>query len=204
MLIVGDHTVSIPAARQFRDAGIATDLDSALGVAKTMNPRVCIIDSGLEGGALGVASELRRIAPDVGIVVLGESFGGSEVLDAIVAGARGYALKSFDGQSLRDRVERLCRGEAAIPEEALINLLDELERRERAAVRRRMLGQRLTERELEVLELLSDGLGTRKIADRLFISAVTVRSHIASLVRKLDVNGRVEAIAYYRRLDRRV
>ena len=127
------------------------------------------------------------------IVFLGASIGDKDDLfGALRAGAKGYLpTRGATVEGLRRALEGVLRGEAAIPRELVALLVDEF--REYGPRRRALVGHNghdLTSREWEVLDLLRQGLSTNDIADRLFISAATVRSHVSGLKRKLGVSDR--------------
>jgi DNA-binding NarL/FixJ family response regulator len=105
----------------------------------------------------------------------------------------GYLLKDIDPEQLPRALSAVLNGEAAIPRWIVSRLVDELRRK--PGRRLRVGGSRvtLTARESEILNLLLEGLTTAEIAERLFVAQVTVRSHIAALLRKLDVPDRASA-----------
>jgi DNA-binding NarL/FixJ family response regulator len=119
-----------------------------------------------------------------------------EFLAAMRIGTAGYLLKSISPARLPAVVEGVLRGEAAIPRTLVATLVNRV--RARKSSRRLIVGGRrgidLTSREWEVLDLLREGLSTREIANRLLISEVTVRRHIGSVLKKLQVASRAEAV----------
>jgi DNA-binding NarL/FixJ family response regulator len=140
--------------------------------------------------------EISWKLPDCRVVVFGDSRDAVDVLEALRAGASGYLLKDIDLAPLPTTLQRVLAGEAALPRALvgrLIESLHERERRRRLAVR-----HDLTNRELEVLELLAEKLTTAEIARRLFIEKVTVRTHVASILRKLGAVDRQAAIRLVR------
>jgi DNA-binding NarL/FixJ family response regulator len=123
-----------------------------------------------------------------------------DLLNALRAGAAGYLPKDVDPARLPHALHAVYRGEAAIPRALVTRLVSEF--REHGSRRRTIVSEKghdLTSREWEVLELLRRGLSTAEIAERLFVTSVTVRTHIASLLKKLDVPDRDGL----RRLDER-
>ena len=120
---------------------------------------------------------------------------------ALRAGVVGYLLKDIDPDRLPAALRAALAGEAALPRALVLRLMHELRDREpnraghRAASSAPALdATRLSNRERQVLELMQEGRSTREIADALFISPVTVRSHVASIVRKLHVGSRRDAL----------
>jgi DNA-binding NarL/FixJ family response regulator len=104
-------------------------------------------------------------------------------------------LKGMNEDELPDAVERVLQGHASLPGNLVARLIDEFRDRERFRVN--LPGGRaalLSPREWEVLELMRSGSTTAEIAERLFVSQTTVRSHISAILRKLEVHDRSEAI----------
>jgi DNA-binding NarL/FixJ family response regulator len=158
-------------------------------------PDVCLVDVDLNGGGLRAVAEVAGRAPAVRLVLLAEDADDEPFLDAIRVGAVGYVPKRIAPERLPNIVRAVLDGEPAIPR-ALVGLLIA---HYRARPARRQLpsqsgGADLTSREWEVLDFMRAGLSTRQIADRLFISEVTVRRHIGSVLKKLDVTSRADAL----------
>jgi DNA-binding NarL/FixJ family response regulator len=158
-------------------------------------PDVCLVDVDLQGGGLRAAAEVAGRAPAVRLVLLADDADDEPFLDAIRVGAAGYVPRRIAPERLPNIVRAVLDGEPAIPR-ALVGLLIS---HYRARPARRQLagngrGGDLTSREWEVLDFMRAGLSTRQIADRLFISEVTVRRHIGSVLKKLDVESRADAL----------
>jgi DNA-binding NarL/FixJ family response regulator len=142
-------------------------------------------------GASGVetAAALVERDPSVRILMLSASSEDADVLAAVKVGARGYLLKSVSTAELLDAVTRTAAGEATFSPGLAALVLGEYRRIGRnepspAAV--------LTEREIEILRMVSTGLAARQIAERLVVSHRTVQNHIQNTLRKLQLHNRVE------------
>jgi DNA-binding NarL/FixJ family response regulator len=160
-----------------------------------VRPDICLIDVDLPGGGIRGAAEVAARVPGVAIVMLAEEADERQFLDALHVGAVGYILKSISAARLPDVLRAVAGGEPAVPRSLVVSLIDgyrdRVARRRVSAPRR---GADLTTREWEVFDFMSDGLTTREIAARLLISEVTVRRHIGSALKKLDVESREEAL----------
>ena len=156
-------------------------------------PDVCLLAIGMPGNGIAAAREIAREVPSTQIVMLATSTEGEDLFDSVRAGAVGYLMKSTDPARLPLALRGVISGEAAFPRPLLRQLIDRLRELER--VEGDLEGCKLTEREREVLELLSAGVPDSAIALRLSISAVTVRRHISHIVRKLGVVDRGAAVA---------
>ncbi len=150
----------------------------------------------MPGNGIVAAAEIASRLPETAIVMLTVSRDDSDLFDALRAGASGYLLKDTDPSRLAHALRGVLDGEAALPRTLVARVIDEF----RARGRRRRLtfaksrGVELTEREWEVLELLHQKLSTAEIAERLMVSQVTVRTHIAAILRKLRVPDRAAAM----------
>ena len=158
-------------------------------------PDVCLLDVDLRGDGVRVAAELSARCPSVAVVLLAESESETQFLQAMRVGARGYMNKAIAPSALAKVIRAAVKGELAIPRSLIRVLVDEY--RDRPSRHYVAIGGKdvdLTSREWEVLEFLREGLSTRQISLRLFISEVTVRRHIGAIVRKLKVDSRADAV----------
>lgn len=176
----------------------ASSVPAALEAASRDRPDVCLIDTELPGGAIEALLVLAERLPGTAIVMFARSPSGAELLRCVEAGAWGYLPKQIDPARLSVALQRVAEGEAAVPRTLMTTLIEDL--RERARRRRLPLVRDLTTREFEVLDLMRRGLATGEIAGHLHIAKVTVRTHIASILRKLAAADRETAI---HQLDRR-
>jgi DNA-binding NarL/FixJ family response regulator len=149
-------------------------------------------DAGLDG--LAALPRLRAAAPGCEVVVLTASGTEENLLGAIRAGAAGYLLKSEPPERIVSFLEGVANGEAALSGEVARRLLDQVRSGGRLGGVPDEIAEALSAREVEVLLLLDDHLSTDDIAKRLFISEHTVRSHVKSMLRKLGVSSRRDAL----------
>ncbi len=202
ILIADDHPLtrdalaSLLARGGFEVVGEAADGVEALELAQRLEPDLVLLDltmPGLDG--LSALPRLRSACPGCEVVVLTASGTEENLLGAIRAGAAGYLLKSEPPERIVSFLRGVANGEAALSGEVARRLLDQV----RVGGRRGggvpdYIARSLSAREVEVLLLLDDHLSTDDIAKRLFISEHTVRSHVKSLLRKLGVSSRREAL----------
>ena len=202
MLIVDDHPLTrdglaaLLADHGFEIVGEASGGQEAIERARALQPDVVLLDLSMPGmDGLSALPLLRTAAPECEVVVLTASGDEANLLAAIRAGAAGYLLKTEPPERLVDFLHGAARGEAALSGAVARRLLDQVRNGGPTdAGVPDSVAQRLSARELEVLLLLDDHLGTDQIAKRLFISEHTVRSHVKSLLRKLQVSSRREAL----------
>jgi two-component system, NarL family, nitrate/nitrite response regulator NarL len=171
----------------------AGDARTAVAGAARERPDLCVVDSRLPGDAMGAVEQIATKGFVRNIVVLSDAPTDEEMFAALESGAAGYLPKDMSPARMGIALRAVLEGEAALPRNLVSKLIEEFRFRERVRGRRSPLLNRLTRRELEVLELLNEGLSTTEIARRLFVAAVTVRTHVASLVRKLELPDREAA-----------
>lgn len=135
--------------------------------------------------------------PELPVIVVSASEGAGTVRAAIQAGASGYISKSSSPEQIRDAIERVSRGETAIPESAMTGVSD-AERKELEAIENITL---LTPTQLKVLVKMTDGLLNKQIAWDMDISEATVKSHVTAIFRKLKVRTRTQAVVLAKQLE---
>src|ERR671910_2043015 len=201
ILVVDDHPLTRDALASlltqggFAVVGEAADGAEALLLANELQPDLVLLDLSMPGlDGLAVLPRLRVAAPGCEVVVLTASGTEENLLSAIAAGAAGYLLKSEPPERIVDFLRGVARGEAALSGAVARRLLEQLREDGRRTGVPQSIARALSARELEVLLLLDEHLGTEEIAKRLFISEHTVRSHVKSLLRKLGASSRREAL----------
>ena len=202
VLIVDDHPLTrdalatLLAGNDFDVVGQASDGQEAIDVAAKLRPQLVLLDLSMPGlDGLSALPGLRAAVPDAEVIVLTASGTEDNLLAAIRAGAAGYLLKSEPPDRIVSFLRGVVRGEAALSGEVARSLLDQVREGgyRNGGVPDDIAGA-LSAREVEVLLLLDEHLGTDDIAKRLFISEHTVRSHVKSLLHKLNVSSRREAL----------
>jgi DNA-binding NarL/FixJ family response regulator len=198
VVIADDHVPTRAMVRSALEAdgfeilAEAPDASGAIEAVRSETPRVALLDVRMPGNGIEAAAAISEVSPGTSIVMLTVSEDADDLFSALRAGAVGYLLKGAGPASIARGLRAILAGEAAIPRTLAMRLVAEFSRRNR----RYLIGTRgarLTNREWDVLELLADGLSTAGIAERLFIAQVTVRSHVAAIVRKLQVTDRAAA-----------
>ncbi len=202
IVVVDDHPLTrealaaLLAGHGFEVVGEAADGREAIEVARRLQPQLVLLDLSMpDVDGLEALPALKEAAPSSEVVVLTSSEAEENLLAAIRGGASGYLLKTEPPERIVEFLHAVARGEAALSGTAARRLLDQV----RAGGHRdsgvpQAVASLLSARELEVLLLLDEHLGTEDIARRLFISEHTVRSHVKSLLRKLNVSSRREAL----------
>jgi DNA-binding NarL/FixJ family response regulator len=202
VLIADDHPPTRLAVRRALESGglavcgEARDADSAVARALELDPDIALLDIRMPGNGIRAARDIAARLPNTAIVMLTVSRSDEDLFDALKAGASGYLMKDTDPALLPGALQGVINGEAALSRALVTKVIEEFRRRS-GQRRLSLLGRsttRLTEREWEVLDLLKDGLSTSDIASRLYISNVTVRSHVSAIIKKLKVDDRAAAV----------
>lgn len=171
------------------------DASAAIEIAVRERPDVCLIGEGLRGGAIVAVDAIYRRLPDTKLVMLTDCEEPQSLLAAIRAGASGYVRTDLDPSRLPATIRGVLAGEAALSRRLTFRLFESLRTRERGrSAPTAPGGPSMTDRQLEVLELMAEGLRTSEIAPRLSITEVTVRRHVSSAIAKLGVADRAAAI----------
>jgi DNA-binding NarL/FixJ family response regulator len=185
--------------------GEAEDGREAVDLARRLNPDVILMDVRMPNVDGVEATRRLAAAGSPARVLILTTFDLDEyVYEAIRAGASGFLLKDVQPAQLVDAVRVVAAGEALLAPTVTRRLLDRFADQLPGAKPPPELA-RLTERELEILTLLAEGLSNAELAERLFLSETTVKTHVSSVLRKLDLRDRVQAVvlAYKAGLARR-
>ena len=171
----------------------------ALRLVEEHRPDVALLDIHMPGSGIQAAREIVRTAPEVAVVMLTQSAEDQDLFDSLRAGASGYLLKDTDPTRLADMLRGVLAGEGAMAPKLVARIMDEF----RAPTKKRfgrptVAASKLSAREWEVMQLLSEGLSTDEVAQRLFLSATTVRVHVSSVLKKLRVKDRESAFRLLR------
>ena len=202
VIIADDHVPTRSGVRAALEEGgfeVCAEVGTgpaAVEAAKASDPDVCVLDINMPGGGIEAAAAIAEELPNTQIVMLTASLDDADLFDALRAGASGYLLKDTNPDRLPFALRGVLSGEAALPRALVARVIEEFRgrgRRRRLPVLRR-LNVDLTDREWEVLELMREELPTKEIAGRLQISEVTVRRHVATVLKKLQVKDRAAAV----------
>ncbi len=206
VLIVDDHAVVRQGIRAFLETqddiqvvAEAASGEEALACAARHAPDVVLMDLVMPGmDGVQATREIKRISPRSQVIVLTSYHDDEHIFPAIRAGALSYLLKDVAPADLLDAVRRAARGEAVLHPRVAARLMQELRAEERRAPAdpKPPAFADLTEREIEVLRLIAEGLSNAEIAARLVISERTVKSHVSNILSKLHLADRTQAAVY--------
>ena len=176
--------------------GEAGDGVAATELAATAVPDVILMDVRMpKRSGIEACIAIKEAAPTARIIMLTVSDEEADLYDAVKNGASGYQLKDSSIDEVAQAVRVVADGQSLISPSMAIKLLDEFKQMSRSD-RQQVPTPRLTDRELEVLKLVAQGLNNREIAKRLFISENTVKNHVRNILEKLQLHSRMEAVMY--------
>jgi NarL family two-component system response regulator LiaR len=200
VLIVDDHAIVrkgvsalLAEIEDVEVVGEASDGREAVSLVEALQPDVVLMDLVMpKMDGVSAISEIINQQPGARIIALTSFSTDDKVFPAIKAGALGYILKDSDPIDLIRAIKQVHRGEPSLNPRIARKVLNELNRPARGP----KTPDPLTERELEVLGLVAQGLSNQEIANRLVIEEVTVRSHVSHILSKLQLANRVQATLY--------
>lgn len=203
VLIADDHTMVRQGLTQILDAepdiqvvGEAADGREACQLCRALRPDVVVMDINMP--VVDGVQATRAITaedPHVGVIILTMYRQDQYVFEAIKAGARAYLLKDADSEALLQAVRVVAAGEALLDPAIALRMIDEFRRSHIGPVG--VDGSTdLTERELEILRLVAQGLDNSEIGDRLGLSEKTIRNRLTVIFEKLHVSNRTQAALY--------
>jgi DNA-binding NarL/FixJ family response regulator len=206
VVLVDDHDVYRSGLRMLLEAhGVQVVAEAATGAegleaALILNPDVLVTDLGLLGmSGSELARRMRDQAPVTRVLVLTDSAAEDDLVEAVLAGACGYLLKDSRPEQLLMAVAAAAAGESFLSPRVAAALLERMRSGVLRAVEEPGPEDGLTERELQVLRLLAEGRENAEIAAMLIISPQTVKNHVSSIFRKLQMHNRIQAAVYAHR-----
>jgi DNA-binding NarL/FixJ family response regulator len=203
ILIADDHALfrdslrSLLEARGLTVLGEARNGREAVELARKLKPEVVLMDLSMpEMDGLAATRLISADQPEVKVVVLTASDDDAKLFEAIKSGAQGYLLKNLESSEFFTLLEGINRGEPALTPSLARKLLQEFAKPSPSQSQQHD-PDALTERELEVLELLVQGItSNRKLAQHLGVSENTVKFHVRNILDKLHVNNRAQVVSY--------
>ncbi|GAA3711273.1 response regulator transcription factor [Microlunatus aurantiacus] len=209
MFILDDHEIvrrglidllqSHPRMQVVGEAGSAAD---ALHRIPAVRPDVALLDVRLgDGSGVDVCRDIRSLLPDTRCLMLTSFDDDDALFAAVMAGAAGYLLKQVKGSSLTEAIEEIAAGRSLIDSALTGRLLQRLRTSEETH-RDHDPADALTEREHDILLLITEGLTNRQIGERLFLAEKTVKHYVSGLLAKLGMARRTQIAVYGSRLLR--
>lgn len=199
VLIADDHAVVRQGLRTFLEVqddievvGEAGDGEVAVSLVEALAPDVVVIDLVMPRvGGIEAIRRIHELRPSTKVIVLTSFSDDEKVFAAVRAGAAGYLLKDVRPQELGEAIRTVSRGDALLHPAVAAKLMHEFAHADRPAG-----AQALTEREMDVLRLISRGRSNKEIAFELGVAEKTVKTHVSSILQKLHLADRTQAALY--------
>ena len=200
LLIVDDHAIFREGLRALLDMeedftviGEASRGDEAIAMVAEEPPDVILLDLHLpDGSGAAFCRELRRISPQSKVLILSAYDDDQEVSAALIAGASGYVLKTVGGERLADNIRSVYQGEVLLAPSVAAKVVQQLSRLREETGRQEEALSVLTPREREVFALASRGLKNAEIAEELYLSEKTIKTHLRNIYNKLNLTSKAE------------
>lgn len=191
--------------------GEAASGSEALVIVEKLRPEVVLMDVRMPGmDGVAATREITARNPEIGVIILTTFDDEEYIFEGLRAGARGYLLKDISSEEMAEAVRVVARGGALIQPSITRKVLSEFARLSAPsseggrsagpAAQQPALPEPLTDRELDVLKCIAEGLSNREIAERLVITEGTVKNHVSNLIAKLAVRDRTQALLKAREL----
>ncbi len=202
VLLTDDHAIVRQGVRAFLETqpdikvvGEAGSGEEAIPLCESLAPDIVLMDLLMPGmGGVEATRRVKAISPRTQVIVLTSYHEDEHVIPAIRAGALSYLLKDVAAGEIATAIRKAAAGEVTLSPAIAAQMMKAVSGERKAA--EAATPSPLTTRELEVIRLIADGLSNTEIAERLFLSEKTVKSHVSNILAKLHVTDRTQAAVY--------
>ena len=200
LLIIDDHEMvreglkaMLVAEPDFEIVGDAANAEQALELIERLRPDVVLLDIRLPGvSGIDLCSNVTSLYPQTAVIILTTFAEESLVAQCIQAGARGFIVKDIERFDLKRSIRAVARGEAVIDSKVAVAVLAQLRRAPQ--VSQEPFPEPLSTQQIVILRLIAQGLSSREIATRLYLSENTVKGYVQEILHRLGVKNRTEAV----------
>ncbi|MBI4743696.1 MAG: response regulator transcription factor [Actinobacteria bacterium] len=204
ILIADDHELVRKGLRavlelenDFEIVGEAIDGNEVVNKVKKLVPDIVLMDLKMPGiSGIEASQKIKTLFPHIKILILTAFQGGEDIIGSLQAGVSGYLLKDVSSVDLISAIHSISRGQLLLRPSVAKTLLDKFSASFSDRTDNSKLSSSLTVREEEVLNLMAKGLKNKDIADTLWISEKTVKTHVSSILHKLRQPDRTQAVLY--------
>ncbi|MEP7215122.1 MAG: response regulator transcription factor [Anaerolineaceae bacterium] len=203
VLLADDHDIvrsglkaALRGHPEFAVVAEARDGEEAVREAKRLKPELAVLDVRMPGlNGIEACREIRQECPETNVLMLTSYADEKAVMAAIVAGASGFMLKEVKTAELIDAMRTVGSGGKTLDAASSAAVIDQI-RRGNVVTEEDRIAQQLSERELKVLDYISEGMTNREIGEAMFLSEKTVKHHVSDILSKLGLTRRVEAATF--------
>lgn len=172
--------------------GEAVDGEDAVNKARKLKPDLILMDLNMPKlSGIQASEQIKTLFPEIRIIILTIHDDEEYIFEVLKAGAEGYLQKDVSAEELRSALQMVFNGETLFPASVINRVMGRDRRKPEETIE-----NILTDREIEVLEMMARGNNNRTIGEKLFISEKTVKNHVSSILKKLEVNDRTQAVIY--------
>jgi len=201
VVVVDDHKIVrqgiiayLQTVESIEVVGEAESGKQAIEIVKENQPDVVLMDLVMENGSgIEATKEIMIDFPECRIIILTSYYDDEKVFPAIEAGAFSYLLKTSSAHEIADAIKKAAQNENVIEPKVAGKMISGLQSESKKA------HEELTNRELEVLLCIGNGMTNQEISDKLYIGIKTVKTHVSNILSKLEVNDRTQAAVYVHR-----
>ena len=203
VLLVDDHTILREGIKMLLEAqpdvevvGEAEDGEEAVAKARALKPDVVLMDVAMPKlNGLEATRQIKKEDPNAQVLILSMHETEEYILPILEAGASGYVVKQTAAQELVSAIRAVYNGNSFLYPTVARKVIESFLKRNQPS-KPDPTRDVLTERELEILKMVAEGLSNQQIAEKLFLSIKTVQAHRANIMEKLDIHDRVELVKY--------
>lgn len=201
VVVVDDHEVVrkgiiayLTTESNIEVVGQASSGNASLPIIKSEKPDVVLMDLMMEdGNGIEATQKIMTFYPDCRIIILTSFYDDEQIFPAIEAGAFSYILKTSSASEIVDVIMKAAKGENVIEPKVAGKMMSNFRKSDKK------LHDDLTERELEVLLCIGNGMTNQEISEKLYIGIKTVKTHVSNILSKLEVKDRTQAAVYVHR-----
>lgn len=204
LMLVDDHVLFLQSLQYLLQTygievtGVAKSGKEAIKKARELNPDIILMDIRMPGcSGLDALKVIKAEKPEVKVVMLTTSEEDEDLFDAVKFGASGYLLKSSNAKELISMLEQVMNNEAAISSDLALRLLNEFKQdSQEDRQSSRTLDSRLTDRQMQILEMVAKGVTYKEVGEAIGLTERTVKYHMGRILERLHMENRSQAIAF--------
>jgi two-component system NarL family response regulator len=193
-------TALLDKEKDFTVTGLCDGGRDVVAMASNVKPHVVLLDLGLESqNSLEIVENLKKEFPGIKIIGMGLAPSQADIMEFVQAGADGFILKDATLEDVANTIRSVSAGRIVLPSSMTTSLFFQIAEHALLKGKRNLRGAtRMTQREKEIIALISDGMSNKQIASNLNIATFTVKSHVHNILEKLELQSRLQIARYSR------
>jgi len=193
-------TALLDKEKDFTVTGLSDGGRDVVAMTRKVKPHVVLLDLGLESkNSLEIVENLKKEFPGIKIIGMGLAPSQADIMEFVQAGADGFILKDATLEDVANTIRSVSAGRIVLPSSMTTSLFFQIAEHALLKGKRNLRGAtRMTQREKEIIALISDGMSNKQIASNLNIATFTVKSHVHNILEKLELQSRLQIARYSR------